>query len=481
MVMRRITLFTFALVLPLLLCSCGRKQPAAEKTPENAAAETAKVETKTVKRMVSAPLPKAKRAGKDYQEGSLKVRISAEEQEASANQVQSSEDHSNVVILDKKKTSQDKEDAGAEKKTIKKSELHRRKLWTKPAPDSLAARLAKKNPDKIIRWNPKLLLDGTSGVRLPDAALSPDKSLIVFIETTGGTNGLRGSRIVAFDTHTWTIPLLYFLPKDLIRKTAFIGNTGKIALLCSGQSELENRDSLLIFDLQTGETVSSIPLPYPASRMTAEETSGMLYVTEVNSPDIRVYNPGNLTNPPKTFQSRGPNPVIAFTNRGKTIVTASGGMLEFHKTSDLRPLSNQKLPKDLTLEEMLIVDGNICLLVPSKLDRREGICVLNGNIRRFGENCAGILSDSFEPETFFALMSRKGEIVQFALPSLERKSSILPEDITPKKQGDPVKVFSIPHAKCLAVLDSNGNFYLLYRDINGRKWQKELLFSARRD
>ena len=120
MIMRRITLYTFALVLPLTFCSCGRKQPAAEKTQESAAAETAKVETKIVKRTVSAPLPKAKRAGEDYQEGSLKVRISAEEQEASANQMQSTEDHSNVMILDKKEAAAAENNGETEKKTIKK-------------------------------------------------------------------------------------------------------------------------------------------------------------------------------------------------------------------------------------------------------------------------------------------------------------------------------------------------------------------------
>ena len=112
---------------------------------------------------------------------------------------------------------------------------------------------------------------------------------------------------------------------------------------------------------------------------------------------------------------------------------------------------------------------------------QEGICVLNTSIRRFGGNSAGVLSDSFEPDTFFALMSRKGEIAQFAIPSLEKMSSIFPEDLAPRKTGDPVKVYSVPHARCLAVLDSGGNFYLLYRDADGRKWRKELLFSAMKE
>ena len=346
---------------------------------------------------------------------------------------------------------------------------------------SLAARLASKNPDKIIRWSPKLVTAGTVGVRLPDAAVSPDRTLIVFIETTGAVNGPYGSRIIAFDTNTWTVPVLYQLPEEQIVKVAFIGDTGRIAALCKGQGEPESRDKLLVFDLQTGETVESCDLDYRPSRIVAEKVSGMLYVTEANAPDVRIYNPGNLDEVPKRIRSRGNDPAIAFADKGAKIVMASGGMLEFYKTSDFRPLSNLPVPENFTPQEILFLGGNLYLLAPPKTEMQEGICVLNTSIRRFGGNSAGVLSDSFEPDTFFALMSRKGEIAQFAIPSLEKMSSIFPEDLAPRKTGDPVKVYSVPHARCLAVLDSGGNFYLLYRDADGRKWQKELLFSAMKE
>ena len=473
--MRRTAFLLLVFLAPLLICSCGKKQPPGEKA---AVAKTA--ETKTPARPSSPALPKA--AGADYQEGSLKIRISAADNRKESAKESPVFDHSNVVILDRAKNTQKTADAGGKKKSLKKSQIHRLKLWTAHAPGSLAARLAPKNADKIIQWHPKLVLAGTSGVRLPDAAVSPDKSLLAFVETLGDEQGICGSRIIAFDTHTWTIPVLYVLPEDRIRKVAFIGDTGKIAALSTVKTEEgETRNRLLVFDLQTGMTTASCNLAYSPSRMVTDAVSGLVYITEARSPLVRIYNPENLEKPLKTIQCAGVDPAIAFTDQGRTLVLAAAGLLEFRKTSDFRPLSSQALPDNLTPQEILIPDSSLYLIVPPKLAMGEGICILNGSVRRFGVNCGGILADSFEPDTFFALMSRKGEIVQFALPSLEKKTSIIPEDISPKKPGDPVRIFSIPHAKCLAVLDSSGNFYLLYRDVNGRKWQKELLFSPAKE
>lgn len=464
------------LLIPFLFCSCGRKQPPRQETPE----QEQQVQQAEEKER-GASVPEKKAVSGDYQEGSLKVRISAKEQQEYDQAEKTVTDNSNVVILDRKQETAEAGETDQKKKHIKKSELHRRKLWTKHTDGSLAARLASKNPDKIIRWSPKLVTAGTVGVRLPDAAVSPDRTLIVFIETTGAVNGPYGSRIIAFDTNTWTVPVLYQLPEEQIVKVAFIGDTGRIAALCKGQGEPESRDKLLVFDLQTGETVESCDLDYRPSRIVAEKVSGMLYVTEANAPDVRIYNPGNLGEAPKRIRSRGNDPAIAFADKGAKIVMASGGMLEFYKTSDFRPLSNLPVPENFTPQEILFLGGNLYLLAPPKTEMQEGICVLNTSIRRFGGNSAGVLSDSFEPDTFFALMSRKGEIAQFAIPSLEKMSSIFPEDLAPRKAGDPVKVYSVPHARCLAVLDSGGNFYLLYRDADGRKWRKELLFSAMKE
>ena len=243
--MRRTAFLLLVFLAPLLICSCGKKQPPGEKA---AVAKTA--ETKTPARPSSPALPKA--AGADYQEGSLKIRISAADNRKESAKESPVFDHSNVVILDRAKNTQKTADAGGKKKSLKKSQIHRLKLWTAHAPGSLAARLAPKNADKIIQWHPKLVLAGTSGVRLPDAAVSPDKSLLAFVETLGDEQGICGSRIIAFDTHTWTIPVLYVLPEDRIRKVAFIGDTGKIAALSTVIDVTENaplKDAICVEDV----------------------------------------------------------------------------------------------------------------------------------------------------------------------------------------------------------------------------------------
>ena len=100
------------LLIPFLFCSCGRKQPPRQETPEQQVQQAEKKER-------GASVPEKKAVSGDYQEGSLKVRISAKEQQEYDQAEKTLTDNSNVVILDRK---QETAEAGEtdQKKTHKK-------------------------------------------------------------------------------------------------------------------------------------------------------------------------------------------------------------------------------------------------------------------------------------------------------------------------------------------------------------------------
>ena len=108
--------------------------------------------------------------------------------------------------------------------------------------------------------------------------------------------------------------------------------------------------------------------------------------------------------------------------------------------------------------------------------------IRDGQCRPFGELSGGYLFavPEFNGKAFGALMSKKGKVGCFALSTLEEIRSVIPEECRERTQGKPWKVFALKHRHdLLSVLDLTGNFYLLYRGKNERKYRKEILIFSR--
>jgi hypothetical protein len=449
-------------------CGCGKKKTDApqRETAERAVVEKEKKEAVTVS-------PSRKTEEEDYEEGSLKVKLSNSSAESGSRETSSPENASNVVIVRKEISDSAVPSSAAKTKALKKSELDRKKLWTPNAPGTLAALMALRNADKEIRWTPFWTDFGVGGVRIPDAVLSGDSSILVFLETTGGATGPFGTRLIAYDTHRWIVTALFQLDRIHAVSGCMIANTGRLALIARGQGETES-DSLVLFDLQTGEISDRLVLDYAPARLFANPNSGRLTVTEKDSSVVRIYNSGNLQAAPKQLKCGGNNPAVAFAGQGEILLLAAGGKLEQYKTSDLRPLSSETLPAGFVPWNLAVLSGSEFLLAPPKGSMEEPLFLSNRSVRKFGENSGGqILVPGNRRNQFFSLRLRKGEIVQYQLPSLEPAASVIPEDVRPKTVGDPFKLFWIPQADCLAVLDARGSFYLLYRGSDSKgKWNK---------
>jgi len=452
------------------LVACG------EKPPKKVVSET-KTETAAPVKPKPKPLPKIP----DSEEGSLKVRIPSSEQKETAPVVKT--DETDVVVLSA-------DDPGAEKMDpamSRKEEAVRKALRTKQPENSLAAQLAPLNDGKSIRWSPKWFPGGTGGVRLAAWGISRDNSIIAFVETLGEEQGPFSSRLVLYDTHSWSILLVHHLLKQDVRSIAFTKDHFLVAL-CRGQEALKTPDELLVIRLRDGRPMARVVVP-DAEKLYVDSLDRFFVTHREASKDARkvlvlenVFSEKPAEQKQKEMESLNASPVVAFSGDGERIVFAGDKALEIFKSSDLRPLSSILLPEKFVTQSALTVGAEAVILAPRKETLCDALRIQYGQIKAFGEPSGGVLALPLPSDSlFYAVMNRKGKVALMVLSTLQEKESFFPEALAPRTTGNPIALFPVPHAKCMPILDAGGSFYLIYKDPSGKRFRKELLFSAVRD
>ncbi|OQA86963.1 MAG: hypothetical protein BWY31_01007 [Lentisphaerae bacterium ADurb.Bin242] len=453
------------------LVACGKK------TPEKAVPET---KTEAAAPVKPKPQPRPRPEVRDSEEGSLKVRISSSEQKETPPVVQ--EGDANVVVLSA-------DDPGAKEKNTtlsRKEEETRKSLRTKRPENSLAEQLSPLNDGKVIRWSPRWVSGGTGGVRLPAWAMSRDFSVIVFVETLGEGEGPFSSRLVVYDTHTWTILLVHHLLKLDVRSAVF-SKSQHLAVLCRGQEAFKTPDELLVIRLRDGLPVARVTVP-DGERVYADSLDRFFVVRRKTSPQANkvivlenLFPDKPVKQGEKEMESVNASPVVTFSEDGDRVFFAGDKALESFKSSDLRPLSSVPLPEKFVTRSALAVGPDAVILAPRPETRCDALRIQNGQVQPFGEPSGGVLASPVPSGgLFYAVMNRKGKVALTVLSTLQEKESFSPETLVPRTTGNPEALFAFPHAKCLAVLDAGGSFYLIYKDPTGKRFRKELLFSATR-
>jgi|GEM_PF-1919525 len=472
---------TWKLVLPglsaaclLYLSACGDEAPGTPEKKRQEPEKTEKTATAPAPRKKSVP---AKKTFEDSEEGSLTVRFKNTDAASAPPKVQAQQDNLAVLTPD--------DPAAAEKteKMSRKEKQLRQSFRTKRPENSFAAKLAPLNDGKVIRWSPFWMSESAKGVRLPAAAVSPDKSIIILAETLGGLNGPFGTRLVFLDTHSWTITAVHHLMNKDVRFIAISPDNTPV-LVARGQKVFKTVDELIRLDAWTGKIKQSVPMP--GLRKVYINSRGRLFAVfdpeSENSRTVRVYD--HLVRDGRAeariLLSENRTPVIAFLAHNQRFFLAGDKKLEQFKESDLKLLDSTPLPEGFVTASLLVMQDGTAILAPETDLQRTAIAISIDGTREFGEKSRGMLLHSRKnPEKMFtSVMNRKGRIVQFAVSSLKELQSVSPEDSRPRTVGDPQAVFVLPHCQAITVLDERGCFYLLYQDPAGLRWHKEILFRS---
>ncbi len=383
-------------------------------------------------------------------------------------------DRSNVMILDKAPRKK------VDKKRLSKTELHKMAKWTPYPEKALAKILAPAVQHKTIRWQPFSGSLYPSGTSLTDAKLSPDKSVIAFLEKLGKAPGPYGTRVILYDTHQWQILQAEDLEKANALSCVWSSN-GLLALLCAGQKSAHTKNTLSFYDPQTKKIHSHHELDFEPGKSFISAGENNFLITEKNSEKIHIFrhDPYSGTLEKVKIIEDGTSEALLFNAAADTSFYACDG-----KTIFLYRLSSGKLIQKLPLppldssfriHSIRVLPNKAFLLVPAPASGTALRYFHNGNLLSVGTASSGLVTQGFPPSTFTAGFSKGGEFGIYELPSLKRLAFFSANTAKPRTRGTPLYIFAIHHAKAFAVMDSRGVFYLLYPDRANRRYLKEIL------
>ena len=459
-----------ALTAAMGISGCGDSTPEPKKDTEPEKQKTALPGT--------APQQKkfVRKTFADSEEGSFKVRYPNGEPKKPQSAVRDSGTNVNILKKD------DPAAAGEQVKISKKEQLQRDEFRTKRPKDSFAAKLEPLNSGKVIRWSPMWHSDIASGIRLPAVAINPDRTIIIIAETLGESRGPFGTRLVFLDTCSWTISAVHHLWKnDIISIAVALDHT--LVLASRGQAAFKSSDEIILLDPWSGRAKQVLPLP--GVRKLYVDPAGQLFAVfarESEKSDRIALFPSLLKKGLRTMKeikSANHAPVLAFSRDGSKFAAAGDKAVEIFRGSDLRVVESTPLPEGFIAADLLMV-ADTAIAAPESRLQRPAAAFRDGWKQEFGENSRGMLVCMPDaPDQFFgAVMARKGRISRIALATLKEQSGVDPEAGRPRTTGDPKAVFSFAKIKATAVLDERGCFYLLYRDLSGKRWHKEILINS---
>lgn len=349
-----------------------------------------------------------------------------------------------------------------------------------PVSGTLAERLLPKDGTRL-RWVPKQISGDTMPVRLTDAKLSPDGSVVAFVETTGPREGPYGSRIVLMDTNSWTTVKICEIKHRHIIKIQWIpgkdGWLGAICRLYPGEDEDKQLPGVALIDLLEGTEKHFYTLPDETGR-TGFITNGKtkLLLSHPKKPVICVIDAASPEKPVAETAAPGINCVLALSADQKCFAVLpekNAKRIDIFKTSDLLPLANVKWGGlALNPAEMYFAKDNRTFFVCSQPNSNQpAYYVTDGQVLPLpgiapGKNdiSSGKGAVSQSGKELYSLLYGNNELCVINAANGQLIRAIEINDITPKPGKRPAliaRIFLIPQLKAVAALDDNGFFYLV--------------------
>ncbi len=335
-----------------------------------------------------------------------------------------------------------------------------------------------------LLWQPQEVLTLHAPVRLPDAAISPDRSVIVFVETTGATEGPFGSRLILMNTANWKILRILELRERMIRKIVWVPGTLKLAALCTAQPALDQKYGLAVFDLQTGTETGFIQIPEGMGDTAfLADSRCRIILSHGDLPELVVI-PADSLNPESKIilKTEKSNMVAAISADGKylaAVPSESGKRISIYKTSDLQPFATEDLPSPLTPKQLFFLGNPSAFYLCGKTAQGSAI-LKNGQLRHLDGLSSGFGTVSENGKTIYHLqLNAVNRISVIDVQSGAEKRGINTNKTEPKleKPGAIREFFLIPAIQGLAILDANGNFYLVsIESERGRHGERAIIF-----
>lgn len=364
-------------------------------------------------------------------------------------------------------------------------------LRTETPADSLAARLTRTAKDgKVIVWTPMKAPVAMSPVRLPDMKISPDSSVIAFVETTGKSEGPFGSRLVLMNTHTWSVIRIVEVPGRNIKQITWIPGTVSVGALCSAQKSMRQEEGLAVIDLRKGKETGFIPVP-PGTGRTAflADKKGNLILSHPEKAELMLIPADDLSaEKQRSIPTEAPDAAAAISPDGRYLASAAvngANVIRIFKTSDWQPLDTVKLAEPVRLKQIFFLKNGIRDFFltgtpegagTSSVMVQAGVCrTLDGWASGFGAVDAGT-------GTVINVLRERNMISVLDAASGAERHRIDTNRADPGLDNNGVIAgfCLVPAVKGMAALDSQGNFFLIPTEKGkGRRSERAIVFTCR--
>jgi hypothetical protein len=357
-----------------------------------------------------------------------------------------------------------------------------------------------------IEWRPKWYFIGIGGVRIADAALSSDKSLLALVENTGKISGLSGSRLVLLNTYNNRIVSIIELQRRKVNKICFIPGTEKIVCAADRQIKIKQPVSLMLVNCKSRE-IEDVNQSFSDKirDLAVSKDGSSIFILGESSKQILMLKTEEWTSKPEPLKNNVGKPSLLAVSRGNTLLAPSTGMIRQYDAVTGQYFNLINLPADFTPTAIIQDPDSEAMVL---LENRGRAYFLNRKrIRKFFDGIGNTGTYMGERKTLAAL-TRSGSIAVFDLPGYNiQKRFIKANDIRPKTKGSILKIWFLPvipnvesattsgkrkekkatkskkrqkpkRASCVMALDSLGNLMTLQP--GRRRWKKALIFSPKK-
>ena len=341
---------------------------------------------------------------------------------------------------------------------------------------------------KRFVWTPQRVSgDNLTLFRVPDIKLSPDSSLLVFLETLGDSTGPFGSRLILMSTANWQVLNILEFRNRYFEKFEFIPGTTKIAALCRAQKKAGQKPGFACFDLLTGKEERFQQIDPGIGETTfLVDSKRNLIVSHPKRPSLLVLpfeNPGK-----HEIAVAAPNSIATLSADGKELAVLSpkhGELIEIFRTADWLPAATTKITQTTNAAAFQFIPGNQAFFIcgdpghssSSTLVRTGRTPVLDGI-------CAGRIVFVAGGNKIYHLTTEENQIDVLDGSTGAKLRTIEVNKAKPgfrkSKPGQVTHLFYIPSCNGLAMFDDKGQFFLIpaesENDAKGQYDERAVIF-----
>lgn len=327
-----------------------------------------------------------------------------------------------------------------------------------------------------LGWMPRWNFTGSGNVRLPDAALSKDQSVLAIIETVGEERGPWQSRIVCISPDIGKILRIIELSERDIRNIMIVGESAEAVILQLGQKVFKQSNQLLKLNLANGQIIDeSTPMNSKPEAIAINSEGTIIALKQEGSPDIWLYDVNELSKPPAKIPTTTDSSALEFTEDGESIMAAGSGKICFYNLVNLGTQTRDPINISTTMKPSLITvapgNPNEILLAQSG---GQVILVRNGSSYDLEDVSGGFAE--FVGNSIMLLAAGNSVVRFIDRDNLTEKLKLQLKGDRPPTRGNIIQLYHTNREGLLAI-DSHGNIYT--RKPSGKKWRKKMLIQTR--